>query len=67
MGVKPFAAGHTLESLRDSDFDSNSAIGEVIDNSIQAEASNIRLSFKLKNKDLIDYVTFIVTRRFNFG
>ena len=59
MGVKPFAAGHTLESLRDSDFDSNSAIGEVIDNSIQAEASNIRLSFKLKNKDLIDYVTFI--------
>jgi len=47
MGVKPFAAGNTLESLRDSDFDSCSAYGEVVDNSIQAEAENIRIVFEL--------------------
>jgi hypothetical protein len=29
MGMKTFAAGNTLESLRDSDFDSCSVYGEV--------------------------------------
>ena len=41
MSVKPFSAGHTLESLRDSDFDSCSALGEVVDNSIQANAKTV--------------------------
>ena len=58
MGVKPFAAGNTLESLRDSDFDSCSAYGEVVDNSIQAEAENIRIVFEPKGKDHITRVIF---------
>ena len=33
-----------LLSMRNSDFDAYSAVGEVIDNSIQAEAQNVRLS-----------------------
>ena len=33
-----------LLSMRNSDFDAYSAVGEVIDNSIQAEARNVRLS-----------------------
>ena len=34
-----------LESMRESDFDCYSAYGEVIDNSIQAEANDIRIKF----------------------
>lgn len=59
MGVKPFAAGNTLESLRDSDFDSCSAYGEVVDNSIQAEAENIRILFEPKGKDHISRIIFM--------
>jgi len=59
MGVKPFASGQAFESLRDSDFDSCSALGEVIDNSIQADAENIRINFDLRGRDTIDRVTFV--------
>ena len=59
MSVKPFSAGHTLESLRDSDFDSCSALGEVVDNSIQANAKSIRVYFTNRNKDQIKSVVFI--------
>lgn len=59
MSVKPFSSSHTLESLRDSDFDSCSALGEVIDNSIQANAKSVRVNFSQVNKDQINSVTFI--------
>lgn len=59
MSVKPFSAGHTLESLRDSDFDSCSALGEVVDNSIQANAESVRIYFSTLNKDQINKVVFI--------
>ena len=59
MSVKPFSAGHTLESLRDSDFDSCSALGEVVDNSIQANAQSVRVHFSTLNKDQIRSVVFI--------
>ncbi len=58
MGVKPFAAGNTLESLRDSDFDSCSAYGEVIDNSIQADAENIKIKFEPRARTHIARVIF---------
>jgi hypothetical protein len=59
MSVKPFSAGHTLESLRDSDFDSCSALGEVVDNSIQANAESVRIYFSTLNTDQIKSVVFI--------
>jgi hypothetical protein len=59
MSVKPFSAGHTLESLRDSDFDSCSALGEVVDNSIQANAQSVRVHFSTLNKEQIKSVVFI--------
>ncbi len=34
-------AGQAINSLRESDFDTCSAVGEVIDNSIQAGATEI--------------------------
>ena len=37
-----------IRSERESDFDSNSAYGEVIDNSIQAGAKNIKIIFDTK-------------------
>ena len=36
-----------IDSERESDFDSNSAYGEVIDNSIQADAENIKINSKI--------------------
>jgi hypothetical protein len=54
-----------LESMRESDFDCYSAYGEVIDNSIQANATDIRITFsekddiKRKNAKKIDNVTFV--------
>lgn len=36
--------GQAIESLRNSDFDTVSAVGEVIDNSLQAEAKNINMA-----------------------
>jgi hypothetical protein len=59
MGVKPFAAGNTLESLRDSDFDSCSAYGEVIDNSLQANATQIKIHFEEKGRGQIGRVIFM--------
>jgi hypothetical protein len=38
--------GHAINSLRESDFDTCSAIGEVIDNSLQAGASAIHVAVK---------------------
>jgi hypothetical protein len=35
--------GQAIQSLRESDFDTCSAVGEVIDNSIQAEATEVHL------------------------
>ena len=58
MGVTPFASGKAFESLRDSDFDSCSALAEVIDNSIQADAKNIKITFDLLGKDVIERVLF---------
>ena len=52
----------SIKSERESDFDSNSAYGEILDNSIQAEAKNIKISFstvvKKRNKEILDYVAF---------
>ena len=52
----------SIKSERESDFDSNSAYGEILDNSIQAEARNIKISFstliKKKNKEILEYVAF---------
>src|ERR1035437_51391 len=42
-GVSLVNDGAALQSMRDSDFDANSAIGEVIDNALQAEAKNVRI------------------------
>ena len=41
--VRPVHAGRALQSLRNSDFDTLSSMGEVIDNSLQADAKNIRI------------------------
>jgi hypothetical protein len=38
--------GYLIQSLRNSDFDCYSAYGEVIDNSIQANAKNIHIEFE---------------------
>lgn len=43
-----FEPGKALEALRKSSFDNLSAYAEVIDNSIQAEAENIKIHFFLK-------------------
>ena len=50
-----------IRSERESDFDSNSAYGEVIDNSIQAEAKNIKIAFNthlIKKTEILDSVAF---------
>ncbi len=46
MSTVPFfQSSPAIQSLRESDFDANSAYGEVIDNSLQANAENIRIRF----------------------
>ena len=45
MATRIFQDKHAIESLRESDFDTLSAYGEVIDNSIQANAKNIKIKF----------------------
>jgi hypothetical protein len=45
MSVRLFNDDRAIESLRDSDFDAHSAYAEVIDNSIQAKATKIRIRF----------------------
>jgi hypothetical protein len=42
-------SGTALDSMRNSDFDVYSAYGEVIDNSLQAEAKNINICIKYKS------------------
>ena len=39
--------GTAIQSLRESDFDAYSAYGEVIDNSLQADATEIKIHFEL--------------------
>jgi hypothetical protein len=62
MEEQDFVAQDTaLESMRSSDFDCYSAYGEVIDNSIQALASDVRIYFEdtlVKNKKKIEKVFF---------
>ena len=48
LGVLPVHSGYALEALRNSSFDTTSAIGEIIDNSIQAEAKNIRIELRVE-------------------
>jgi hypothetical protein len=43
--VRLFQDANALDSLRNSDFDAVSAYGEVVDNSIEAGARNIRIKF----------------------
>ncbi len=43
MGVRLVNDATALLSMRNSDFDAYSAFGEVVDNSIQAEANNIKI------------------------
>jgi len=57
--------GYLIQSLRKSDFDCYSAYGEVVDNSIQAEAKNIKIEFDSisrgtgrNQKEIIDKITF---------
>lgn len=45
MGQRIFQDGPAIESFRASNFDSLSAYGEVVDNSIQAHAKHIRIRF----------------------
>jgi Histidine kinase-, DNA gyrase B-, and HSP90-like ATPase len=60
MQVRLFEDANALDSLRNSDFDAVSAYGEVIDNSIQADAHNIRILFQNDgaNHDHIACVVF---------
>jgi hypothetical protein len=44
--IPAIEGAHLLQSLRASDFDIPSAIGELIDNSIQADAKNIHVKIK---------------------
>jgi hypothetical protein len=44
--VRIFSDAQAIQSERASDFDVYSAYGEVLDNSIEAEADNIRIRFK---------------------
>jgi len=46
VGISPVHVGRTLESLRNSNFNTVSAMGEVIDNSLEAEAENVRIEIK---------------------
>ena len=48
-----------IQSERESDFDSNSAYGEVLDNSIQAKAQNIKINFNTNIKRRIEYLESI--------
>src|SRR6266550_2724957 len=47
-GVSLVDDGAALLSMRNSDFDAYSAVGEVIDNSIQAGAKKVRLTINYK-------------------
>ena len=52
--------GRALQSLRDSDFDTFSAYGEIVDNSIQAGANNLQINMSRKSgRNLIDKLEFL--------
>ena len=59
-GVSLVNDGAALLSMRNSDFDANSAVGEVIDNSIQAGAKKVRLivNFKASKEEPITSIAF---------
>lgn len=46
--VRLFQDANALDSLRNSDFDAVSAYGEVVDNSIEAGAKNVKVKFLTK-------------------
>lgn len=48
--LNPVSAGQALQSMRDSDFDCYSAYAEAIDNSIQANATEIHIAFDTEEK-----------------
>jgi hypothetical protein len=64
MSVSLVENGAALQSMRNSDFDVYSAYGEVLDNSIQANAQNIKINmvFKVRNSasrsEPIDKIAF---------
>ncbi len=45
-----FEGKHAIQSLREDDFDDLSAYGEAIDNSLQADASEIKIKFETEKK-----------------
>ncbi len=59
-GVSLVNDGAALLSMRNSDFDAYSAVGEVIDNSIQAGAKKVRLiiNFKASQEEPITSIAF---------
>lgn len=60
--VKLVDDGRAILSMRDTDFDTYSAYGEPIDNSIEANAKNIRLLFdvgKDRRKEIINELAFV--------
>lgn len=63
MSVKLVSDSTALLSMRESDFDAYSAFGEIIDNSIQAESTNIKIkiisSSHGKKKTGYDYINSI--------
>ena len=48
--ISPVAVGMALKSLRNSDFNTESAICEVIDNSLQAHANEIKIKISYPDK-----------------
>lgn len=53
--------GMAILSLRESDFDAYSAYGEVVDNAIQAEASEVKVHMEYSSKgrhEPIEYIAF---------
>lgn len=60
--INPISAGQALQSMRDSDFDCYSAYAEAIDNSIQANSTEIHIQFdtvKVRKKVNILKVAFV--------
>lgn len=60
LSVELFSAATAMESMRSSDFDVYSAMGEVMDNSIQAHAQSvkIRIKYSTDSKEPILSVAF---------
>lgn len=59
MSVKLVNDATALLSMRESDFDAYSAYGEVIDNSIEAHARNIRIHFDYHDSDKKEYINWV--------